>query len=62
MDIVALSLNGAQLREAVAETLALNRVRTNRQELNSDPVAKREFEDRLTAAEQSEDQLVAKLD
>jgi len=61
LDIVALSLNGAQLREAVAETLALKRVRTNRQELNSDPVAKREFEDRLTAAEQSEDQLLQSL-
>ena len=32
-----------ELREAVAETIALKRVRTNCQELNSDPVAKREF-------------------
>ena len=61
LDIVALSLNGAQLREAVAETIALKRVRTNSQELNSDPVAKREFEDRLTAAEQSEDKLLKNL-
>ena len=61
LDIVTLSLNGAQLRESVAETLALNRVRTNRQELNTDPVAKREFEDRLTAAIQSEDQLLQSL-
>ena len=58
LDIVALNLNGAQLREAVAETLALKRVRTNCQELNSDPVAKREFDDRLTAADQSENQLL----
>ena len=58
LDIVALNLNGAQLREAVAETLALKRVSTNRQELNSDPVAKREFDDRLTAADQSENQLL----
>ena len=61
LDIVTLSLNGAQLRESVAETLALKRVRTNRQELNTDPVAKREFEDRLTAATQSEDHLLQNL-
>ncbi|MFK5948278.1 MAG: hypothetical protein QM500_05875 [Methylococcales bacterium] len=61
LDIVALSLNGAQLREAVTETMALKRVRTNCQELNSDPVAKREFDDRLTAAELSEDQLLQSL-
>ncbi len=61
LDIVALSLNGAQLREAVAETIALNRVGTTRQELNTDPVAKREFEDRLAAAEQSEDYLLQGL-
>ena len=58
LDIVALSLNGAQLKEAVAETLALTRVATSRQELNSDPIAKREFEDRLAAAEQAESQLL----
>ncbi len=61
LDITALSLNGAQLREAVAETIALNRVRINSQELNSDPVAKREFEDRLTAAEQAEGKLLKSL-
>ena len=61
LDIVALSLNGAQLRESVAETIALKRVGVNRQELNSDPVAKREFEDRLVAAEQAEEQLLQGL-
>jgi hypothetical protein len=61
LDIVALSLNGGQLRESVAETIALKRIRATRQELNSDPVAKREFEDRLAAAEQSEDQLLQGL-
>ncbi|NOX66559.1 MAG: hypothetical protein GXO85_12425 [Chlorobi bacterium] len=61
LDIVALSLSGAQLREAVAETIALKRVRTTSQELNSDPVAKREFDDRLTAAEHSEDKLLKSL-
>ncbi len=61
LDIVALNMNGAQLREAVAETIALNRVATNRQELNSDPVAKREFGDRLLAAEQAENHLLQRL-
>jgi hypothetical protein len=61
LDIVALSMNGAQLKEAVAETIALKRVATNRQELNSDPVAMREFEDRLIAAEQAESQLLQRL-
>jgi len=61
LDIIALSLNGSQLREAVAENLALRRVGISRQELNSDPVAKREYEDRLTAAEHAEDQMLQDL-
>ena len=61
LDLVVLCLSGPQLREAVAETQALNRVRVNRQELNSDPIAKREFEDRLTAAELAEDVLLLAL-
>jgi hypothetical protein len=61
LDIVVLCLGGAQLREAVAETQALKKIRIKRQELNSDPVAKREFEDRLTAAEVAEDKLLNQL-
>lgn len=61
LDLVVLCLSGSQLREAVAETQALHRVRINKQELNSDPIAKREFEDRLTAAELSEDALLLAL-
>lgn len=61
LDIVALSLNGAQLREAVAETLALKRVGINKQELNNDAVARREYEDRLAAAELSQSQLLQVL-
>ncbi|MDP2126637.1 MAG: hypothetical protein Q8K97_04600 [Pseudohongiella sp.] len=61
LDLVVLCLGGAQLREAVAETQALKRIRSSRQELNSDPVAKREFEDRLTAAENAEDRLLNEL-
>ena len=61
LDLVALCLNGTQLREATAEVLALRQVQNKRQELNSDPVAKREFEDRLTAAEAAERQLLQGL-
>jgi len=61
LDVVALCLNGSQLREATAEVLALRQVQNNKQELNSDPVAKREFEDRLTAAEHSENLLLQRL-
>lgn len=61
LDLVVLCLSGMQLRDAVAEAQALNRVQINRLELRSDPVAKREFEDRLTAAEQSEAVLLQAL-
>lgn len=61
LDLVALCLNGTQLREATAEVLALRHVHNKRQELNSDPVAKREFEDRLTAAELAERNLLQLL-
>lgn len=61
LDLVALCLNGSQLREATAEVLALRQVQNKRQELNSDPVAKREFEDRLTAAELAERNLLQRL-
>lgn len=61
LDIVVLCLNGTQLREAVTESQALKRVGANRQELNSDPIAKREYEDRLTAAQQAEEKLLAAL-
>ncbi|MBV1889295.1 MAG: hypothetical protein KUG67_03520 [Proteobacteria bacterium] len=61
LDLVALCLNGTQLREATAEVLALRQVQNKRQELNSDPVAKREFEDRMTAAETAERNLLQRL-
>ncbi|RLA45223.1 MAG: hypothetical protein DRR42_19615, partial [Gammaproteobacteria bacterium] len=55
LDVLALCKNGSQLRESTAEVVALRYVGRARQELNSDPVAKREFEDRLTAAELAQD-------
>ena len=61
VDLVGLCLNGVQLREATAEVSALRMVQITKQELNNDPVAKREFEDRLTAAEQSESAILQSL-
>ena len=61
LDIVVLCLSGSQLRETVAETLALKRVQISRQELNTDKIAKREFQDRLTAAELAEDMILNNL-
>lgn len=61
LDIVALYKNAESLREAVAEVEALDKVRINRQELNSDPVAMREFQDRLDAAERTEQLMLREL-
>ncbi len=61
LDIIALCLNGSQLREATAEVIALREIENTRQELNSDPVAKREFGDRLSAAENSQYLLLQRL-
>ncbi len=61
LDVVGLCLNGTQLRETTAEVIALRQVQIARQELNSDPVAKREFENRLTAAEQTENATLQNL-
>jgi len=61
LDVVALCKNSEYLKEAVNEALALSRVGATRQELNNDPVAKREFNDRYTAAKNAEDQLLQRL-
>lgn len=61
MDLVVLCQNGNQLRKVVEEVIALQRVRVNRQELNTDPIAQREFKDRLASAESKEDELLASL-
>jgi len=61
LDIVTLYSNGSQLREAVAEVLALYRVEQNCHELQADPVAQHEFKDRLAAAQHLEDELLLSL-
>ena len=50
LDVVAVCNNGAELRETTREVLALERIGHSSQELANDPVAKREFSDRLGAA------------
>ncbi|WP_260291224.1 hypothetical protein [Sedimenticola hydrogenitrophicus] len=60
-DITVLSFNGEQLRESVSEVIALERVQHNAQELNSDPVAQREFNDRYNNAVQREEELLGRL-
>ena len=60
-DLIALCPNGSQLREAVAEVLALQRVEQNCPELQTDPVAQREFKDRMAAAQFLEDELLHDL-
>ena len=61
LDLVAICKSGSQLREATAEVMALRRVGASRQELSSDPVAKREFEDRLTAGEHAQAELLTEM-
>lgn len=58
LDMLALCSNGPQLRDIIAEVLALNQVRIHYQELNSDPIAQREFRDRLEAAELAEENIL----
>ncbi len=60
-DLVVLCLSGTQIKDAVAESIALRRVGTNKPELNLDPVANREFKDRLNAAEMVENTLLQSL-
>ena len=50
LNLFTLCLNGGHLYQATVEVKGLENVEANCQELNSDPVAKREFRDRLIAA------------
>ncbi len=61
LDIIAFCKNAESLRDAVSEVEALYKVKISRQELNSDPVASREYYDRLDAAEHSEQTILRDL-
>lgn len=60
-DILVLVLNAPKLRDAVAEVVALGRIHSNNHDLKSDPIAKQEFEQRLTVAQRTESSLVHDL-
>ncbi len=60
-DVVALCLNGPQLRDATAEVIALRGLQHSRRDVHDDPVAKRELEDSLSAAERVQDMLLRRL-
>ena len=53
-DIVAISNSGADLRETTREVLALELIGRTAPELATDPVAMREFSDRLDAAKRAQ--------
>jgi len=61
LDMIAICSNGDQLRQAVREVLALKRVEQNSPELNSDPIANKEFKDRLSTAEMIQNDLLSAL-
>ncbi len=61
LDIVVLCRNGDQLREILAESLALEEIQRSAQALHTDPVAQREFADRYAAATAKEEAQTAYL-
>ena len=61
LDITIFCNKGTQLRQAVTDVLALQRVQTNYQELHSDPIAQREYYDRAAASEDIENELLKNL-
>jgi hypothetical protein len=60
-DITVLCFNGEQLRENVTEVLALEQVQRSAPELNSDPVAQREFKDRYNTAIRNEEEMLGRV-
>jgi hypothetical protein len=56
LDILVLTENIEPLRDAVIEVIALHKVQLHHQVLNEDPVAQREYQDWLQAAELHEQQ------
>lgn len=61
LDIVVLCPSVVQLHDSTAEVQALNQISANCQELNNDPVAKLEFDDRLQSAEHTQQELLKEL-
>lgn len=60
-DLVAHCSTGVQLREVVAEYKALIKIENSYKALHTDPIAKKEFEERLSIIEFSKDEIVSSL-
>lgn len=60
--VVVLCKNSTQLKDAFAEVIALRKLEETSQILSEDPVAKREFYDRLNAAETTAVKLVKSIE
>ena len=60
-DVVALSQRHDELVDAISQVVALERVQDSYSELRSDPVALREYKDRLLAAREQEESLLSSL-
>ncbi len=58
LDLVVLCRSADQLREAIAETQALIRIESSSPQLEKDPIAKKEFEDRFITAKQTQHMLL----
>jgi hypothetical protein len=58
LDIVVQCASSEKLRDAAAEVICLRKIQSTSPELNADPVAKREFEDRMFTSAAMEHQLI----
>ncbi len=61
LTVFALCENVTQLRSAVVEVLALERIQNESPEIKSDPVASRELKDRLMVARRMEERLISQI-
>lgn len=61
LDITIFCDKGTQIRQAVTDVIALQRVQVNCPELHSDPIAQREYNDRAAAAAEIENELLTSL-
>lgn len=59
--VAAILPEGDGIRDALLTTMALERVAISRGELANDPVAKREFEDRLALSREIEDDVISSI-
>ncbi len=58
LDVVVQCASSEKLRDAAAEVICLRKIQSTSPELNADPIAKREFEDRMFTSASTEHQLI----